>query len=96
MQLEIAKCNVSFFKGIASFADQHACTQLLHDAEKFARKHFVDVLQNEEFMSSTARQLSRLIADDELNVLCEERVYEAVLAWIKHDPINRCVSFCHN
>lgn len=76
--------------GIASFADQHACTQLLRDAETFARKHFVDVLQNEEFMSLTPRQLSRLIADDELNVLCEERVFEAVLAWIKHDPTNRC------
>jgi hypothetical protein len=44
-------------------------------------------------MSLTPRQLSRLIADDELNVLCEERVFEAVLAWIKHDPTNRCVSF---
>jgi hypothetical protein len=46
-------------------------------------------------MSLTPRQLSRLIAEDELNVQCEERVFEAVLAWIKHDPANRCVSSIH-
>ena len=47
-------------------------------------------------MSLTPRQLCRLIAEDELNVQCEERVFEAVLAWIKHDPTNRCVSFIIN
>lgn len=66
---------------------------MLHAAETFARQHFVDVLQSEEFMSLTSRQLSRLIADDELNVQGEERVFEAVLAWIKYDPEIRYVSF---
>ena len=79
--------------GIAGFADRHSCTKLLHAAETFARQHFVDVLQNEEFMSLTQRQLSRLIIDDELNVQCEERVFEAVLAWIKHDPETRSVRY---
>lgn len=44
-------------------------------------------------MHLTQRQLSRLISDDNLNVQCEERVFEAVLAWIKFDPDNRQVSF---
>ena len=79
--------------GIANFADKHACSGLLREAEKFAKRNFIDVLQNEEFMHLTQRQLSRLISDDNLNVQCEERVFEAVLAWIKFDPDNRQVSF---
>ena len=34
-------------------------------------------------------QLLRIISDDGLNVHSEERVFEAVLAWVKHDIPNR-------
>lgn len=37
-------------------------------------------------MEVSPQQLNRLLSDDELNVHSEERVFEAVLAWIKYEP----------
>ena len=62
------------------------------ESESFARQHFIDVVQNEEFMDISAKQLSRLLANDDLNILSEERVFEAALAWIKYDPDVRKVN----
>ena len=75
-----------FGAGIVAFADRHNCTELVTESESFARQHFIDVVQNEEFMDISAKQLSRLLANDDLNILSEERVFEAALAWIKYDP----------
>ena len=54
-------------------------------SESFARDHFIDVVQSEEFMEISYKQLTRLVRDDDLNIQSEERVFEAVLAWIKCD-----------
>ncbi|XP_065069986.1 kelch-like protein 20 isoform X2 [Rhopilema esculentum] len=75
--------------GIAAFADAHSCIELASSADSFARSHFSDVVQTEEFMMISQSQLLRLIADDGLNVHSEERVFEAVLAWVKYDTTNR-------
>jgi len=75
--------------GIAAFADVHSCIDLASTAESFARSHFSEVVQTEEFMLIPQSQLLRIISDDGLNVHSEERVFEAVLAWVKHDIPNR-------
>ena len=64
----------------------------MNTADAYARHHFVDVVQSEEFMEVSPKQLMRLISDDDLNVHSEERVFEAVLAWIKCDREGRHVS----
>ncbi|XP_020610490.1 kelch-like protein 20 [Orbicella faveolata] len=71
--------------GISAFADRHGCTALVSSSESFARQHFIDVVQSEEFMEISAKQLTRLLSDDDLNIQSEERVFEAALAWIKYD-----------
>ncbi|EDO31299.1 predicted protein, partial [Nematostella vectensis] len=71
--------------GICAFADSHSCTELVKFSDAFARLHFVDVVQSEEFMDVPLKQLSRILVEDDLNVHSEERVYEAVMAWIKYD-----------
>ena len=71
--------------GISAFADRHNCTDLVKSSESFARHHFIDVVQSEEFMEISAKQISRLLSDDDLNIQSEERVFEAALAWIKYD-----------
>ena len=83
--------------GIAAFADAHSCIDLASSADSFARSHFSEVVQTEEFMMISQSQLLRLISDDGLNVHSEERVFEAVLAWVKYDTSTREVSilFCH-
>ena len=80
---------IYFFQGIAAFADVHSCIDLASTAESFARSHFSEVVQTEEFMMIPQSQLLRIISDDGLNVHSEERVFEAVLAWVKHDISNR-------
>ena len=73
------------FSGIVAFADRHNCENLVKLSESFARHHFIEVVQSEEFMEISAKQLTQLISDDDLNIQSEERVFEAVLAWIKYD-----------
>ena len=60
-------------------------------SESFARYYFLDVVQSEEFMEISSKQLTRLLRDDTLNTQSEERVFEAVLAWIKFDLDGRQV-----
>ena len=76
---------VNLCTGITAFADRHNCTELVKTSESFARHHFIDVVQSEEFMEISAKQLTRLLSDDDLNIQSEERVFEAALAWIKYD-----------
>ena len=42
-------------------------------------------------MEISSKQLTRLLRDDTLNTQSEERVFEAVLAWIKFDLDGRQV-----
>lgn len=86
----------SWFVGICALADAHSCRELLSTSELFARNHFVEVVQGEEFMDISAKQLARLVLEDELGVHSEERVFEAVMAWIKYDIQGRQVKYSHN
>lgn len=93
---ESEKANDKFFLrcwllGISAFADRHNCTDLMTSSESFARYYFLDVVQSEEFMEISSKQLTRLLRDDTLNTQSEERVFEAVLAWIKFDLDGRQV-----
>lgn len=73
-----------------SFADLHSCRELLHDAQRYARKHFPDVVkQSEEFLSLRVTDVVDLISSNELGVLTEEDVFEAAIQWVKHDKEQR-------
>ncbi|XP_069600288.1 kelch-like protein 2 isoform X2 [Ranitomeya imitator] len=71
--------------GIRAFADMHACTELLQQANTFAEQHFSDIVQGEEFLHLGIEQVCSLIASDKLTVLSEEKVFEAVITWVNHD-----------
>ena len=76
--------------GLRSFADTHSCPDLKKLAENFAKQNFMKVLQSEEFLKLQVEQVIELLAAEDLNVGSEEeRVFEAALVWIKHDPTNR-------
>ena len=78
--------------GIAAFADSHSCVSLSETAINYAVNHFIDVVQGDEFLKISGEQLNRLISNDGLNVQSEERVFEAVVAWIQYDKNNRMVN----
>ncbi|XP_056625450.1 kelch-like protein 3 isoform X2 [Triplophysa dalaica] len=71
--------------GIRAFADLHACIGLLNVAHSYAEQHFTDVMLGEEFMALSLQQVSCLISSDKLTVSTEEKVFEAMIEWIKHD-----------
>ncbi|KAM9450220.1 kelch-like protein 2 [Clarias gariepinus] len=71
--------------GIRAFADLHACSDLLNLANTFAEQHFPEVMQCEEFLNLGMEQVCSLIASDKLTIPSEEKVFEAVIAWVKHD-----------
>uniref|UniRef100_A0A3B3Q6K2 Kelch like family member 2 n=1 Tax=Paramormyrops kingsleyae TaxID=1676925 RepID=A0A3B3Q6K2_9TELE len=71
--------------GIRAFADLHACTELLNQANTFAEQHFSEVVQSEEFLNLGIEQVCSLIASDKLTIPSEEKVFEAVIVWVTHD-----------
>ncbi|KAM7311798.1 kelch-like protein 17 isoform X2 [Ixodes scapularis] len=75
--------------GIRSFADTHACRDLLCKSHRYALHHFREVAHTDEFLMLPLSQVEDLISSDELNVSSEELVYEATVAWIKHDLSER-------
>lgn len=75
--------------GIASFADLHSCNELKALADDYAIQNFSEVIQVDEFLQLSIDLLLHLISSDALNVYSEERVYEAVMAWIKYEPQSR-------
>lgn len=75
--------------GIRDFADMHGCAELLKNADSYIEQNFGDVVKFDEFVQLQPGQVADLIRSDRLSVQSEERVYEAVIAWILHDVAAR-------
>ena len=56
-------------------------------ADEYTKEHFEDIIKGDEFcrLLTTPQQLIDLISSDELNVRTEGRVFNAAMAWIRHD-----------
>ncbi|XP_057311311.1 kelch-like protein 20 [Hydractinia symbiolongicarpus] len=75
--------------GIRKFVHLHHCKKFICTVDNFMKKHFLQVLNSDEFTSIPFSVLKEILLSEKLNVDCEERVYNCVLKWIKHDPIKR-------
>ena len=75
--------------GFMAFADLHSCHDLLVESQRYAQKHFPEVRMSEEFIHLSSTTVIDLISSNDLGVLTEEDVFEAVIQWIKHDRDNR-------
>ena len=83
--------NVSNCLVLESFASQYNCDSLRQAAAKYKCQQFVAFVKSEGFLSLGFAQVKELLCKDELNVSEEEQVYEAVMAWVKHDlPTREC------
>ena len=77
---------------LESFASRYNCESLKQAAVAFKFKNFVAVAKSEDFRLLDSEKVKELICMDEINVSKEEEVYEAVLAWVKHDlPSRECL-----
>ena len=77
---------------LESFASRYNCESLKQAAVDFKIKRFADVSKSEDFRLLDSEKVKELICMDEINVAEEEEVYEAVMAWVKHDvPSRECI-----
>lgn len=75
--------------GIRSFADTLGCPGLVEATNKFIQKHFLDVCQSDEFLALPLHDAIEIIGWDQLYVVSEEQVFEAVMSWVLYDRENR-------
>ncbi|KAG5880596.1 hypothetical protein JTB14_002401 [Gonioctena quinquepunctata] len=75
--------------GIAVFAEHQACTSLLQEANAYTSQHFMQVIRNQEFLQLNVEQMANLLSNDDLNVSCEEHIFQALMSWIQHDAESR-------
>ncbi|KZC09505.1 Kelch-like protein 10 [Dufourea novaeangliae] len=76
--------------GVFKFARHYFCRDLEERGRKYIRHHFKRILQeSQEFKEVTGEELEAILRDDELNVKNEEIVFEAVKAWVEHNPEER-------
>lgn len=68
---------------IRMFADHLMCHDLILCCNRFINKNFNKIAQTNAFLELQSIDLIDIIKRDELNVDCEEEVYEALLQWIK-------------
>ncbi|XP_060871864.1 kelch-like protein 2 isoform X2 [Metopolophium dirhodum] len=86
LQAQLCPTNVV---GIVALADLHDCTKLLTSSELYMQQHFSDVVEGEEFLFLSYEQMVKLIASEELTVPSEEKIFESVIRWVKHDLDSR-------
>ena len=81
----VGTLNASNCLAFESFASRYNCESLKKAAVAYKMEHFVDVTKSEDFRLLDVEKVKELICMDEINVAEEEEVYEAVMAWVKHD-----------
>ena len=82
LRLSLDICNCFSLKG---FAKQYNCKSLEDSANEFICAYFVEISKTEEFLSLDLEAVAEVISHDNLQVIKEEEVYEALIRWIKHD-----------
>ncbi|XP_057313441.1 kelch-like protein 20 [Hydractinia symbiolongicarpus] len=74
---------------ISNFADLHTCYSLKESADDFSKTHFREVIESDEFLEIPVEQLKSLLANDAIEVISEKDVFDAAVAWVKHDEKSR-------
>uniref|UniRef100_A0A1I7ZLE3 BTB domain-containing protein n=1 Tax=Steinernema glaseri TaxID=37863 RepID=A0A1I7ZLE3_9BILA len=75
--------------GIREFAATLGCAGLVQAADRELQKHFLSVVQSDEFLALPVGSLLGILCRDQLFVESEEDVFKAALRWLEHDPISR-------
>ncbi|XP_016103988.1 kelch-like protein 4 isoform X1 [Sinocyclocheilus grahami] len=75
--------------GIRSFADAQGCMDLLNVAHNYTTEHFLEVIQNQEFLLLPTTEIVKLLASDDINVPDEETIFQALMMWVRYDVQHR-------
>jgi len=75
--------------GIFLFAETHSLTDLRSQAQAFLHHHFLQVVEQEEFLSLPKDPLIEILESENLRVETEMQVLSSVVSWILHDAVTR-------
>lgn len=81
--------------GIRRFADTLCCPNLISAADNYINSYFLKLVHSDEFVTLTFEELVDIIRRDELNVPSEERIFEAIMKWVKYDQASRQLLLPH-
>lgn len=79
-KLSLSNCMAVFRLGLVL-----SCPRLAVAARNYIADRFELLRQDEEFLKLAPHELFAIIGGDSLNVEKEELVFEAVMAWVRHD-----------
>ena len=75
--------------GIKFLADHFICSNLQQESKTYIENNFAKVVDGQEFYDLKPDQVCEIIASDTINIPNEEKVYETVISWVKHNAANR-------
>jgi kelch-like protein 19 len=81
--------------GIHDLAETYALKKLLQQAINYVNDHFEEIVHGPEFLGLNEHKLCQFLSCDQLKVKCESSVFNALLAWVKHDIDTRRMSLEH-
>lgn len=85
--------------GIKMFADTQGCSDLSEGARRYALENFMEVMNNQEYLTLPRQEVARLLESDVLNVPSEETVFHvrifcnghlSLSCFRTYDGIERC------
>lgn len=53
------------------------------------QEHFLEVIQNQEFLLLPTAEIVKLLSSDDINVPDEETIFQALMMWVRYDVQNR-------
>ncbi|XP_038570815.1 kelch-like protein 6 [Micropterus salmoides] len=69
--------------GILNLAENHALPALKTRAQDYITSQFSQVVQQQDFLELPAESLEVILQRDDLDVKCEECVFEALMHWVR-------------
>uniref|UniRef100_A0A3P9JNH2 BTB domain-containing protein n=1 Tax=Oryzias latipes TaxID=8090 RepID=A0A3P9JNH2_ORYLA len=83
-KLSLSNCMAIFRMGLVL-----GCPRLAVSARNYIADRFEFLHKEEEFLKLAAHEMFAIVGGDSLNVEKEEMVFEAVMAWVRHDREKR-------
>lgn len=91
IQLLYKRLSIENCFSVLQVAEQFGADNLAKRANDFIKTNFSIVVNSEEFVCISQKDLVHFIASDDIQVEKEKEVYQAVMKWVKHDEESRIV-----
>lgn len=85
----IANLQISNVIRFRRFCETIKCQDLNTATIYYIREKFSEIATSPFFLELNSKELLEILGSDELNVSCEQDVYEAVMRWVKHNEEER-------